>query len=199
MDLMEIRRRMLIANDRPRYLGTSDFSLQNVTAYRDSSKYQYLDIYLFKEEMPFTILMDCQVVYGYDSGGRIALDFLSGGDVKPADFTKGLGMRHYSTYIVNYLCNRGPYNANAANDYNAHKLVMRYDPTKTRQMKGWIDSKTNEYSVTFVQSDNPLYIGGSDANRNSAAGYGTINELMIYYRALDDADILGYINDGIIP
>jgi len=199
MDLMEIRRRMLVANERPRYLGTSDFSLQNVTAYQDSSKYQYLDIYLFKEEMPFTILMDCQIVDGYSSRGTIDLDFLSGGNVSSGNFVKGLGMRHYSTYIINYLFNQGPFNANAANDYDAHKLVMRYDPTKTQQVKGWIDSKTYEHSVTFVQSDNPLYIGGNNARINSGDGYGTINELMIYYRALDDADILGYVNDGIIP
>lgn len=199
MDLMEIRRRMLIANDRPRYLGTSDFSLQNVTVYQDSSKYQYLDIYLFKEEMPFTILMDCQVVYGYDSRGLISLDFLSGGDVAPANFRNGLGMRHYSTYWIDYLYKRGPYSANAANDYNAHKLIMRYDPTKNEKVKGWIDNQTNEATASFVQSDNPLWIGGSDHSANHKTGYGTINELMIYYRALDDADITNYINNRIIP
>lgn len=199
MDLMEVRRRMLIANDRPRYLGTSDFSLQNVTAYQDSSKYQYLDIYLFKEEMPFTILMDCQIVDGYASNGTLGLDFLSGGGVTLGNFRNGLGMRHYSTYWANYLFNQGPYNANAANDYNAHKLIMRYDPTKTKNVKGWIDNRTNENTASFVQSDNPLWIGGSNYSANHNTGYGTINELMIYYRALDDADITNYINNGIIP
>ena len=184
-----------MAGERPRYLGTSDFSLQNVTAYQDSSKYQYLDIYLFKEEIPFTILMDCQVI----ESGAIGLDFLSGGDVTSGNFRKGLGMRRYSTYWINYLFNRGPYNATAANDYNAHKLIMRYDPTKTQNVKGWIDNQTNEDTASFVQSDNPLWIGGSNYSANHKTGYGTINELMIYYRALDDADITNYINNGIIP
>lgn len=198
MDLMEIRRRVLMANDRPRYLGTSDFSLQNVTAYQDSSKYQYLDIYLFKEEMPFTILMDCQVVDGYTESGTIRLDFLSGGQLKLGDFTKGLGIRHFGTYFVNYLFNQGPY-LSQKNDYDAHKFVMRYDPSKDKNVKGWIDSRTYEKATTFIQSDNPLHIGGQNASSNHDTGYGTINELMIYYRALDDADILGYINNGIIP
>lgn len=199
MGLMEIRRRMLIANDRPRYLGTSDFSLQNVTVYQDSSKYQYLDIYLFKEEMPFTILMNCQVIDGYSEGGTIGLDFLSGGDIRPGYFGKGLGMRHYSTGFYNYLFNQGPYNTNAANDYDPHKFVMRHNPNEAKNVKGYIDSKSSGATVTFVQSGNPLYLGGNNAQNNKGTGYGTINELMIYYRALDDADILGYINNGIIP
>jgi len=194
---MEIRRRMLMANERPRYLGTSDFSLQNVTVYQDSSKYQYLDIYLFKEEMPFTILMDCQVVYGYGSVG-ISLDFLSGGAISSGNFRDGLGIRQYSTIFANYLFNKGPYK-NAGNNYGPHKFVMRYDPNKAKNVKGYIDSISKEGTATFVQSDNPLHLGGSNNENNRNSGYGTINELMIYYRALDDTDILGYINNGIIP
>ena len=194
-----IRRRVMMANNRPRYLGTSDFSLQNVTVYQNSSKLQYLDIYLFKEEIPFTILMDCQVVDGYDSNGRINLDFLSGGAISRGNFSKGLGIRHYSTYSVNYLFNKGPYNPNAANDYDPHKFIVRYNPNEEKNVKSYIDSRSYESTATFVQSDNPLYMGGNNNSYSTLPGYGTINELMIYYRALGDTDILGYINNGIIP
>lgn len=196
MDLMAIRRGLMMGQKRN--LGTSDFSLQNIIAYQASSKWQYLDVYLFKTEIPFTILMDCQIVDGYSSDGTIGLDFLSGGDIQSGNFTKGLGIRHFSAYFVNYLFNKGPYVINR-NDYDVHKFVMRYDPTKAKNTKGWIDSSSTESTATFIQSDNPLIIGGNNHNNSTATGYGTINELMIYYRALDDADITNYINNGIIP
>ena len=181
------------------YLGTSDFSLENVTIYQNSTKIQTLNIYLFRQEMAFTILLDVQIDGGFASNGNLNMDYVSGGAITGGNFTNGLGMRHYQGNIINYLYNSGPYVSGNTNDTTAHKLCVRYDPTLTKNVKGWIDSKTSQSTKTFVQSDNPLHLGGSNNHASSGAGYGTINQLMIYYRALSDADIENYINNGIIP
>lgn len=196
---MQRRRTLLYAQLKPNYLGTSDFSLENVIAYQSYDKLQYLDVYLFKTNMSFTIMMDVQVLEGYNDAGGINLDFVSGGAISRGNFDNGLGMRRFGKYLINYLYNSGPHKT-IPNDYEAHKLVMRYDNTATsNNVKGWVDGNTLQRTKNYIQSDNPLWIGGANNQRSSETGYGRINKLMVYYKALPDSDITNYIQNGIIP
>ena len=193
---MMLRRQMMQMTG-SRYLGTSDFSVENKLVYRAAK--EYTDIYLFDTEKEFTILADIQVIDG-DGDGGINLDFISGGAVTNGSFTNGLGIRRYQKYIFNYLFGKGPYVGNLTVDHTARKIAIRYTIADTNNVKGWINSKTSTGTATYKQSSNPLWFGGSNGGTApTSSAYGQINQMMVYYRALSDLSIENYINNGIIP
>lgn len=193
------RRREIIASAKKKNLGTSDFSLENLAVYQASDKTVTLPVYLFKTNMSFTILMDAQADYGYSENGELTLDFLKGGAITNQNFTNGLGLRRYRNLICCYLYDGGPY-VISRNDYAAHKFFVRFDASKaTNNLYAGLDTTVATRTRAYVQSDNPLYAGGNNNAFSTGNGYGTINQLMIYYRTLTDEEIAGYVNNNIIP
>lgn len=185
---------------RNKYLGTSDFSVENKLVYRNAK--EYTDVYLFDTEKEFTILLDMQVVSDVGTAGT-TLDFISGGNVTNGNFGKGLGIRRYGRYLMDYCYNHGPY-ITFDEDNLPRRVAYRYKIAASNNITGWIqrigtDLKKSTETASYIQSDNPIWFGGSNGATPVSDHYGRIGQAMFYYRALSDSDVENYINNGIIP